>query len=147
MGTSPNYCPLDEGNMEPDEQMASDEEIEEEGEEMSPEEIREAGATWLRLQETQKAASEECWVACQTGNFGLIRESFSQLGDVNAQSLLNRTVCRDMLEATRCLLELGVDPNTMPLSTLTRRCRSLDIYQLLAEFGKNYKSEKLNILV
>ena len=127
--------------------MSSDEEIEEEGGEMSPEEIREAEATWSRLQESQEAALEECWAACQTGNFGLIRESFGQLGDANANKLLDQTICRDLFEATRCLLELGVDPNTMPLSTLTTYCRSLDMYQLLAEFGMKFKSGEQNILV
>ena len=39
---------------------------------------------------------------------------------------------------THCLLELGADPNDVGILSM-RKCHSLDIFTLLAEFGLDFK--------
>jgi hypothetical protein len=40
------------------------------------------------------------------------------------------------------MLEQGADPKPIVLVIVARHCRSLAMLQLLAEFGKDYKSEE-----
>jgi hypothetical protein len=108
-------------------------------------------ARWEQIQQLREAALEKCWMACETGDLNQfnnqIQESFTHLGDANVKTMLQRTIKKSWLEATRCLLEQGADPKAMPLIILAKECRSVAMLQLLAEFGMDYKSGELNILV
>ena len=75
------------------------------------------------------------------------KNPFGQLSDANVKTLLQRAIIKGWVEATRCLLEQGVDPKMMSLIILAKQCRSVAIFQLLAEFGMDFKSGEENILV
>lgn len=105
------------------------------------------GAILERIEKSREAALEKCWTACEAGYLSQIKESFEHLGDINVKRLLRRTIERNWLEATRCLLEQGADPNTFGSIMLSKDCRSLAMFQLLGEFGMDYQTKRKNILV
>jgi hypothetical protein len=106
------------------------------------------GARRVREQELGQVALEKCRIACETRDLDQIKESFEQLrlGKHNVMYLLHKTILMPWLEATRYMLEHGADPNQIALITLSQKCRSIAMFQLLADFGMDYKSEQWNIL-
>lgn len=106
---------------------------------------------WERLQQSRKAALEKCWTACETGDIiqfnNQIQETLGELGDASMHTLLQRTIIRKgWLEGTRCLLEHEADPKVIPFVSLIRAGCSVAMLQLLADFGKDYKSEEDPVL-
>lgn len=65
-------------------------------------------------------------------------------GHDEVQRYLPRLVSASSVAALRCLLENGLDPGPVPMTTLSR-C-TLEKLQLLAEFGFDFKAEGHRIL-
>jgi hypothetical protein len=112
--------------------------------------MQSAAAERERVQQSRRAALEKCWSACETGDMNqfndIIQEFFGQLGDANIKTLLDRTVIGGWVEATRCLLQQGADLKSVSLSIIALRCRSVEMLELLLEYGLDYTSAHVNIL-
>jgi hypothetical protein len=98
-----------------------------------------------RERQAKDAAIDKCWAACEAGDVSTIKELYQTGLLPNLVAIMAGACNEGWLVATRCLLELGADPNEMPTFSLSA-CRSLDMFKLLAEFGMDLKLEGNNIV-
>lgn len=113
---------------------------------MDPNTAESEGVIWERLQKSREEALSKCWTACQNSDTSQIKDLFTSLGNQNVDMLLQRTVFRNLVEATKCLLEQGADPKDLPLISVVEQC-DVAMLQLLANFGIEYRSTEQNMLV
>ena len=116
---------------------------------MSSEDLVESPA-WVLTAEQQESqvAKTECEAACEAGDIQRVKEIFQMglLGQIDLTSMMTWTVSEGWLEPTRCLLELGADPNKISVISLAEHCPSLDMFKLLAAFGMSYSTSQRNVL-
>ena len=82
------------------------------------------------------------WEACKAGDVPRIKEIYYQaekyLELTHLLTITTISVRQGWAPATKCMLELGVEPNDIPIASIAA-CRDLETLKVLVEFGFQFR--------